>query len=340
MTGALPSVYIIILNWNGWKDTLECLDSLSKSTYRNFNVVVLDNASSNDSLERIRQWAEANRIPLSEYELAERNAPLKQKTFASANDSGFRNLFLISSKENLGFCGGNNVGMEFSINNGADYLLILNNDTIVEPDFLEPMVQVAEEKSDAGLVGGIICYAESPDTVWYAGGRFNAILENFPEWNKKTISDVKSKLSEPYYETEWIVGCMTLIPPHIYKQFGGYNEKFFIWSEDIELSLRIRRGGYKLYIATCSKIYHKGGMSLGRITPLTHYYASRNRLILKSLYLKGFWKWVWYLWFFASRVVRYTEFAVKGRFDLISAGIDAIKDYFKGKYGKWDKHEG
>lgn len=340
MTGALPSVYIIILNWNGWKDTLECLDSLSKSTYRNFNVVVVDNASSNDSLERIRQWAEANRIPLSEYELAERNAPLKQKTFAPANDSGFRNLFLISSKENLGFCGGNNVGMEFSINNGADYLLILNNDTIVEPDFLEPMVQVAEEKSDAGLVGGIICYAESPEIVWYAGGRFNAILENSRIGDKKPLRDILIKLTEPCYETEWISGCMTLIPGHIYKKFGGYNEDYFIWSEEWDMSLRLRKAGYRLYVATGSRIYHKAGMSLGRITPLTHYYACRNRLILKKLYLKGFMRFVWYIWFFTTRVIRYTEFAIKGRFDLISAGIDAIKDYFKGRYGKWDKHKG
>lgn len=337
---AQPSVYIIILNWNGWQDTVECLDSLLKATYRNFSVVLVDNASKNDSVERIKNWAYERQVPVDEYELQGRTPVLIKKAETDRGESGFKRLHLLCSGENLGFCAGNNAGMEFAVKNGADYLLILNNDTVCEPDFIEPMVEVAERNRDASLVGGVICYAEAPEIVWFAGGRFNSILETRRIGNWQPLANLLETMPEPYYETEWISGCMTLIPQYVYKELGGYNEDFFIWTEEWDLSLRARKAGYKLYVATGSRIYHKAGMSLGRITPLTHYYANRNRLILKKLYLRGLWKWVFWLWHLASRVFRYTEFALKGRFDLISAGIDAIKDYFKGRYGKWDKHKG
>ena len=334
-----PPVYIIILNWNGWQDTVECLDSLKKATYKNFYVVVVDNASRNDSVDRLRAWATDNGIPVNEYDLENRNAEPLKKRDEKELPEGFRKLHLISSKVNLGFCSGNNVGIEFAVKNGAEYFLILNNDTICEPDFIEPLVNMAETRSDAGLVGGLICYAEAKDIVQVAGGRLNFILEASLIGDFQPLDEFLKGKPE-YYETDWVSGCMTLIPARVFKTVGGYNEDFFIWSEEWDLSLRVRHSGYKLYIALGSKIYHKAGMSLGRITPMTHYYANRNRLLLKKLHLRGIKKFLFYLWYIASRFVRWTEFAIKGRFDLISAGIDAIVDHLKGRYGKWSKHKG
>lgn len=336
---AYPPVYIIILNWNGWQDTVECLDSLKKATYKNFYVVVVDNASRDDSVDRLRLWASDNGIPINEYDLEDRNAEPLKKRDEKELPEGFRKLHLICSRVNLGFCAGNNVGMDFAVKNGAEYLLILNNDTICEPDFIEPLVKIAEMKKDIGLAGGLICYAEARDIVQSAGGRFDFILEASLIGDFQPLDEFLKGRPE-YYETDWVSGCMTLMPARVYNAVGGYNEVFFIWSEDCDLSLRVRCYGYKLYVALGSKIYHKAGMSLGRITPMTHYYANRNRLLLKKLHLRGIKKFFFYLWYIASRIVRWTEFAIKGRFDLISAGIDAILDHLKGRYGKWSKHAG
>lgn len=332
-----PLVYIIILNWNGWQDTLECLESLMHVTYKNFCVVVVDNASRNDSIERIEQWAENKRISLDTYELSDRVAGLVKIKGEPPLDANFKKLHLICSKTNLGFCAGNNVGMEFAVKNGADYLLILNNDTVCEPDFIEPLIDVAESQEDAGLIGGIICYAEKPEVVQSIGGKLNMILEGLHFGNKRLLNELLNEYPTSFI-TDWISGCMTFIPKKVYELVGGYNEALFIWAEDLDLTLRVKELGFKLYVTTGSRIYHKTGMSLGRITPMTHYYANRNRLILKKWHLGPFRRFVFYLWYLASRLVRYTQFALKGRFDLISAGIDAIRDYYRGKYGKWSKH--
>lgn len=336
MNNNAPPVYIIILNWNGWQDTLECLESLRQATYKNFFVVVVDNASRNDSIERIEQWAHNKRIPIDIYELSDRVAGLIKIKGEPTLDSNFRKLHLICSKTNLGFCAGNNVGMEFGVKNGAEYLLILNNDTRCEPDFIEPLVDVAESREDAGLIGGLICYEEKPRIIQSMGGRINMILEASLFGYNRSLEDLSKYPT--LFTTDWISGCMTFIPKRIYKFTYGYREELFIWAEDVDLSLRVRKLGFKVYVATDSKIYHKAGMSLGRVTPMTHYYANRNRLILKKLHLDPFRRFLFYLWYIASRIVRWTEFTIKGRFDLISAGINAILDFYRGRYGKWSKH--
>ncbi len=332
-----PKVAIIVLNWNGWQDTIECLESLQQITYPNYQIIVVDNASTDASAEKIRAWVKENGLPLAEYRLESREMQpvpiLEEKPLVE----GLRRVELICSAVNLGFCAGNNVGMEFAHRADADYFLILNNDTLVESTFLQPLVEVVESSDDVGLVGGLICYAESPETIWWAGGVFDIFLETKRMLTGYSINKVQSDES---FEVDCITGCMTLIPRTTFEIVGGYDESFFIWSEDWDLSLRVSQSGKRLLVVPQSKIYHKVGKSLGVLKPLSYYYGTRNRLLLKRKHLRPALRFLFLLWFLPSRLIRYGIFVVKGRLDLVSAGYCAIRDYFLGRTGKWSKHEG
>jgi len=332
-----PKVAIIILNWNGWQDTIECLESLQRITYPNFYVVIVDNASTDVSVEKIGAWVKENGLPLARYRLESRNELPVPIWVEEPLKEGLGRVELICSAVNLGFCAGNNVGMELAYRAGTDYFLILNNDTVVEPTFLQPLVEVAESSDDVGLVGGLICYAESPETISWVGGKFNLFLEETRIFFGCSIKELQYT---ECCETDMILGCMMLIPRKTFEIVGGFDESFFISSEDWDLSLRVSQSGKRLLVVPQSKIYHKVSKSLGVLKPLSYYYGTRNRLLLKRKHLRPTLRFLFLLWFLPSRLIRYGVFVVKGRLDLVSAGYCAIRDYFLGRTGKWSKHEG
>lgn len=329
MSKDYPRVAVVLLNWNGADDTIDCLESLVQTTYPDLTVIVLDNASTDDSVEQLESWMQTHELNSRTVSHPELSMQPSQPAAVSMS----RDLLLITSKVNHGFCKGNNIGMEQGILVGADYLLILNNDTRVAPDFLEPMVEVAESDASVGLVGGIITYCDEPDRIWWAGGKFNRFLDNERLLDRKPLEKLQHR--EPF-ETEWVSGCMMLIPSRIFKKLGGYVEEYFIWSEEWDYSLLVSSSGYRLMVAPQSRICHKVGRSLGIMKPLNYYYGIRNGLIFKRKYLSTY---IWYpylLQYLANRVVRYTQFALQGRFDLVHAGAYAIWDYLRGKSGEWD----
>lgn len=179
-----PKVAIIILNWNGWKDTIECLESLYQITYPNYDVIVVDNGSEDDSVERIKEYAESEiKIESKFFEYAPSNKPIKyiEYTREEAEAGGgkedkivdlssIRKMILIKNKQNLGFAGGCNVGIQYALQNGADYVLPLNNDTIIKEDFLDGFIGQASKYPDAGAIGPKIYFYDEPDKIWFAGG--------------------------------------------------------------------------------------------------------------------------------------------------------------------------
>jgi GT2 family glycosyltransferase len=327
----LPSrVSVVILNWNGWVDTIECLDSLREVTYPNFDVIVVDNLSTDDSLDRLYSWAREHGVRPLTYSLTSRDLAPEPEEPASSD----RWLRLVRSDRNLGFCAGNNVGMELAMRLGSEHFIVLNNDTVCTPDFMGAMVDVAESASDVGLVGGLICYADAPSTIWYAGGTLDGFLESKRVLSVQPLSRLDR---ETVTETEWISGCLTLIPRRVYGMIGGYDEDYFIWSEEWDLSLRARARGLRLLFAPRALIYHKVGRSLGRLAPLSYYYGTRNRLLLKRKHLGRARRSLFLAGFVASRVPRFGWFAIQRRPDLVHAGTDALVDYLRGRTGKWSK---
>lgn len=329
-----PKVGVVLLNWNGWQDTIQCLESLDQIYYLNTDVVVVDNNSADDSVSRLVSWCQRVKLPLREAVVPRgyRGAAAVPAWGETARSGTIRRLTLLRLEENAGFCEGNNIGLAQAAADGSDFLLVLNNDTLVASDFLEPMVEAALSDRSVGLIGGVICYAERPEIIWFAGGDFDRYLEATRRLDGATIAD--AKLPE-VIESDWISGCMMMISVDVYREIGGFDERFFIWSEEWDYSLRVRKSGRRLVVSGRSRIYHKVGRSLGVLKPLAYYYGTRNRLLLKRMHLSRRYRLAFMLGFLPSRIVRFTQLALDGRWDLVRAGCAAIVDYFAGRTGKW-----
>lgn len=236
-----PKVSIVLVNYNGARDTLECIDSLSNITYPNYQIIVVDNASSDDSVSIMSQ-------------------------------GGFPNMTLLEAGDNLGFSGGNNVGIRYALEKGTDYILLLNNDTIVTEDFLDKLVDSAKILENQAVITSKILYAGEPDTIWYAGGEFNEKTGRVSH----THIGQKNDRQEQLREVTFISGCCMLFSVDTFSRIGELEESFFLYCEDLEYCCRAREKGVRLYYEPRSVIYHKVSASTGKASTLSVYYTVRN----------------------------------------------------------------
>ena len=324
-----------MINWNGWQDTIACLDSLLVASYPQLDIIVVDNASTDPSWERLNDYCRREGIEHNVISYEHAGDAACGDGFAPARRTG-KLVHLIRSNTNLGFCAGNNLGMAHAGRLGCDHLLILNNDTVCEAGFLEPLVETAETAERAGLVGGLIAYWEDRGTVWWAGGTFDSFLETRRVGDGRPVSEY---CDGDVRRTDWVSGCMMLMPVAVYRRVGGFDERFFIWSEEWDQSLRVRAAGYTLYVDPRSRVYHKVGRSLGVMQPLSYYYGTRNRLLLKKMYLAAWRRLLFMTWFLPSRAFRYLQFLLQRRPDLANAGWWALYDYFSGRSGIWKRQQ-
>jgi GT2 family glycosyltransferase len=223
-----PKVCILVLNWNGADDTIDCLHSLENLTYANVEIVVIDNGSSDDSVEQLRKQ--------------------------------FAQLKIIELASNLFYGGGNNAGLDWAQKEGFEYVIFLNNDTTVEPDFLEPLLSGFDYSREVGMVAPLMCYSARPDLVWYGGGHINlwtGVVEHLHI--RKNVSTLENKPKI----TDYITGCCLMMPTKLALELGGFDPSFQMYGEDVDLSLRCRKAGYQLLFVPESKIYHKVSASVG-----------------------------------------------------------------------------
>jgi len=233
-----PHVSIIILNWNGWQDTIACIDSVKTLTYRRFSITVVDNHSTDDSIDRIRN-AHPDILPI---------------------DSG----------ANLGFAGGNNIGIRKALEDGAEYMWLLNNDTLVEPHSLSEMVEVAQSDASIGAVGSVLYYMDQPNIVQaWGGGRLYM-------WGgvARHIRTPKSTSKINY-----ISAASILLRRQALEEVGLLDERFFMYWEDADLSFRLRKAGWKLAVASNSYVLHKENATLGRRSAAQNTYNQRSSII-------------------------------------------------------------
>ncbi|HLR24626.1 MAG TPA: glycosyltransferase family 2 protein [Fodinibius sp.] len=268
-----PNVYIILVNWNGWKDTVECLQSLQKLDYPNYSIVVVDNGSTDQSVQQIRQR--------------------------------FPDIHLIENEENLGFAGGNNVGIRNALEREADYIWLLNNDTVVEKQALTHLVERMEKEPDLGICGSRLIYYHRRDTIQVlGGGRYNkwlATTENFGE--HQPVKEPFDRL-EIEKELDFIIGASMLVSPKFIDEIGLLSEDYFLYYEEIDWGIRAG-SAFKLGFAPESIVYHKEGASTGasnrrkgQKSRLSDYYLVKNRFkltfkfyphLLPLMYLTTIW---------------------------------------------------
>ncbi len=240
-TGA-PRVIIIVLNWNGRDDTLECLESLRGLTYPNFGVLLVDNGSSDGSAQSVR-----SRIP---------------------------GIQIVETGVNLGYAGGNNVGIRKALESGGEYVLILNNDTVVHPDMLSTLVDSASSDSRVGVVGPTVYYYSDRDRVQSAGGRFSWFSGRPVQWKSK--EDLNNRPSSSI-EVGLVGGCCMLVSAELVRKIGLFDEFYFAHWEEIDWEVRAKEAGFKMMYVPGARIWHKSGATSSKTAGLREYYNARNR---------------------------------------------------------------
>ncbi len=309
-------VHIILINWNNYSDTIACLHSLSEIQYESKKIVLVDNASTDGSLQKIKAWADKNTVA---FEFLDGRAIPS----TVSNDP----LTIISLDANLGFGGANNIGIRLSLKSNPDFILLLNNDTVVQKDFLSRMVRSALNNKSAGIVGGKIKYFDNKDKIWFNGGHVDFVRGAFYHC-EDNCSGLK--------ETDFITGCLMLLPSHIFTKVGYFDEDYFLNVEDVDLSYRVKDAGHTLFVDCDAVIYHKVSASIGGFHSLRNqYYFHRNRMRFFRKRLSGAKSCLFQLFQFIIAIPAWTAIQlVRGRLKAIKGAAFGYRDYMEGCFGK------
>lgn len=239
-----PRIVTIVLNTNRRDDTLEALTSLRRSTYPNHQVIVLDNASTDGSVEAICE--------------------------------AFPEVELIRLGQNRGYAGNNNVGIQAALEQGADWVFLLNEDAVVAPDALEALVACAEARPDVGIAGPIVYHSSDPTRIQSAGGMLGS------NWLPVHIGQNEPDRGQyaGQREVEWVSGCAILVRRQVIEQIGMLDEKFFYYWEETDWCMRARRAGWRILYLPQAKVWHKGVQPDYRPSPNVTYYCTRNWFLL------------------------------------------------------------
>jgi GT2 family glycosyltransferase len=290
---------VIILNWNGWQDTIECIESLTKSTTSDFISVIVDNGSDDDSLEKIRAWLdthnledEGNKSPLlTEFDREDIPKNIEDNVIGSSGE--LSRFILLINGENLGFAGGNNVGIRFALWRGFDKVLLLNNDTTVASDCMEKLLSFMGKNLEYDVVTPMICYYDKPDTIWNCGGHLTWWGGRKYLFGGQNVMDCPSD----HQRISFITGCALMSQANVFRKHGLLTEQFFFGEEDYEFSLRMSRESVAMAAVLKARIFHKVSRAKESVfeddalpSAFIHYL---NRFIdLKGHYHPLYWK-VW-----------------------------------------------
>lgn len=251
-----PVVAIVVLNWNQRELTLQCLASLQAITYRNCRVIMVDNGSSDGTAEAVR--------------------------------SRFPAVTVLALRRNLGFAGGNNVGMRHALEGGAQMVLLLNNDTLVEPAFLDHLVERARSEPGAGMVAPKILYHGEPDRIWYAGGVISMWTGTMRHVG---IREADGGRFDTPRTVDYATGCCLLVKHEVIERVGMLDESYRIYTEDADWSMRVRRAGYSILYEPGSRILHRVSVSSGGHLS---WFKLRNKFVSNLRFFSRY--AAWYHW--------------------------------------------
>jgi hypothetical protein len=276
---AAPKVAVVVLAWNGKPLTMACLESLSSLRYGNASVILVDNASADGTAAAVRA------------EFGDR-------------------VTVIENAENLGFSRGNNVGIRRALDDGADFVLLLNNDTVVDPALVDRLVEVIAESDDIGIVGPKIYYASQPDRIWFAGGRIylaRAVSKHIG------IRELDTGRYDSIRDVDYVTGCALLARREVFEKIGYLDPVFAAYYEDADFCVRARRAGFRVVYAPAGKVWHKISASTGG--ELGRAKISR-KLRSTAIFFRRYAAWYHWLtipFFFAADVARVLLLVAAGR---------------------------
>ena len=247
---AEPYVVIVILTYNKWANTADCLNAIAHANYSHYHIVIIDNGSTDETLGTLH--------------------------------AHYPDVTVIENHANLGYAQGNNIGVQWAMTVGADYVLLFNPDVIIAPNSISLLVQAAEKNSSAAFVGPTIYHFDEPNVIQSAGGlvdgwQFGHRAMNVPDTDQFT--DI-----EP---VDWVTGCAILARCRTIKQIGLLDSDFFLYCEEVDWCLRAHELGYQIFFVPQSHVWHKGVQRNYSPSPLVTYYSARNELLLLTKHHAG-----------------------------------------------------
>lgn len=306
---AVARLGVVLVNWNGWPDTLECLESLMRSAVP-LKVVVVDNASTDGSLQRLAQWAEGSFAAtpadpaMARFSSPPVSKPIETVTLdlamAQANAPGNAAVTFVDAGSNLGFAGGNNLGMSYLLRDPAvAYVWLLNNDTVVEPGAAAALLAQLEASFNVGMCGTVVRYYDQPDTLQCLNGsRFNpwtgvstGIATNRPATMPYDPAAVASA-------TDMVLGASLAVSRRFVETVGLMSEDYFLYFEEIDWAYR-NHGRFPISFARGAVVYHKEGGSIGSSSTKgarslkADYWLVRSRLLFVRRHLPAMLPWHW-----------------------------------------------
>lgn len=277
MISNFPYVYVIILNWNLPADTITCVESVLAANYPNKEILVVDNGSSDNSINII------------------------------SNHFGTQ-IDIISLDKNLGFGPGNNQGISIAAKRGAEYILLLNNDTVIDPDMICELVECAESDLHIGIASPMIYYANQPDKIWYSGMNIwgKLYVLQYPIHRKQNLSRIE--------DVDFISGCGMLIKRSVWEMVGLFSSEYFMYYEDLDYCLAVKKGGFRIINATQARMWHKiAASSGGSDSAIKQYHQIKSTITFYRKHTRGG-------WLFLNFLIRFGH-----------AGLTFISQLFKGK---------
>jgi GT2 family glycosyltransferase len=238
-----PTVGIVVLNWNGAAYSVACLRSLEQLDYPACRVVLVDNGSVDDSLRQIRE--------------------------------AYPDLKVIANQRNLGFSAGSNVGIAYLLNEGCDYVLLLNQDTEVDQRMLQLLVNVGEGDPTIGILGPKIYFYDAGNVIWSAGGS----LSKYGQPSHHDIYETDVGTADTLRDVDYVTGCAILVKRDVIEAVGALDERFFLYFEESEWCARARRAGFRVVYVPSAYMWHKIEQNARETSPSYHYYMTRNRLL-------------------------------------------------------------
>jgi GT2 family glycosyltransferase len=237
-------ICIILLNWNGKKETLECLSSLSEVHYKKMQTLVVDNGSTDGSVSAIREI--------------------------------YPNIPILETKKNLGFAAGNNVGIEWALQKPFEWILLLNNDTVVSPNFLDAFL-TASQKKKTKILGAKIYRYHDRNRIDHLGGFWNFAIAEF---ESSSFGKIDDKISYEKMElVDYVSGCALFMHRTVPEKIGLLEPDFFLYWEENDYCYRARKAGFEIWTAPKAHVYHKISTSFIGGKPHMHYFWWRNRLL-------------------------------------------------------------
>jgi GT2 family glycosyltransferase len=286
-----PRISILILNWNGWRDTIECLESLYQIDYDNYNLILIDNGSENNSLEEIRAYLNGKKPISSKYfEYTSENKPVKILEYTNneiksgcdredeiANLPSRRKIIIIRNDKNYGFAEGNNIGIRYALKSqNPEYILLLNNDTVVKTDFLNRLANAMNSDNHIGFAGPIVYKYDSngrTDLISVAG--VNLIM-NRGSYRRIGSEEVDRGQYHSIAKVDSLEGSCLLIRRTALEKIGLLDKSYFLYWEETDICRRGFEAGFSCIIVPTAGIWHK--VSTSKPRAMVTYYKTRNRL--------------------------------------------------------------